>query len=111
MVFVRKGNGKRSLKCFTRCCLREAIWVLSHTLLLLMVFAKKVIFKKHLQLLDAMVQIGNQHDEITYDTPINGFCKAGNLEKAMELLQEMSDKGCRCNLVTEQIELLYRWSL
>jgi pentatricopeptide repeat protein len=36
----------------------------------------------------------------TYNTLINGFCKEGNLEKARELLQEISEKGCRPNLLT-----------
>ena len=47
-----------------------------------------------------MGKIGHQADEFTYNILINGFSRVGNLEKARALFQEMSEKGCRPNLVS-----------
>ena len=52
-----------------------------------------------LKMLDVMVEIGHQAHDITYNTLIGGFCKVNNLEKDMELLQEMLEKDCNIDLV------------
>jgi hypothetical protein len=46
MVYVKKGNGRRLPRFSVRCWIRDTLQMLSHTMFLLMVVAKKVSFKK-----------------------------------------------------------------
>ncbi|KAJ6771289.1 MITOCHONDRIAL GROUP I INTRON SPLICING FACTOR CCM1 [Salix koriyanagi] len=43
---------------------------------------------------------GNAPDVVSYSTVINGYCRGGELQKVLKLIQEMQMKGLKPNLYT-----------
>ncbi|KAI5416101.1 hypothetical protein KIW84_041229 [Lathyrus oleraceus] len=55
------------------------------------------------RLFDEMLECSLCPDIITYNTLLNGLCKAANSEEVMEIFKAMSEKGCAPNIITYNI--------